>query len=170
MSISLLCGLQKSSEVAQNLSHFRTNFELFQDFYAQILLFRKSFVPVIIFSAKGTSLVEPLHAPLKLNTPPFRTVPLITRKRNPSQIVRHDPQCAGSEIAVCRHRVAPGVMAINGDNETPVQSQSERDKTVAGNEGSRQRSCRGQRPVELCQQPLDGCPLASRGLRKIGLH
>jgi len=33
-------------------------------------------------------------------------------------------------------RVATGTaMTGSGDNDTPVQSQSERDKTVAGNEG-----------------------------------
>lgn len=38
----------------------------------------------------------------------------------------------------------------NRDNDTPVQSQVERDKTVATNEGSWQRTCRGgETPVEL---------------------
>ncbi len=46
----------------------------------------------------------------------------------------------------------------NRDNDTPVQSQVERDKTVATNEGSRQRTCRGgETPVELIRyQPFGG--------------
>lgn len=41
-------------------------------------------------------------------------------------------------------RVALGMAMIgNGANDTPVPSQAGRDKTVAANEGSRQRTCRG---------------------------
>lgn len=53
------------------------------------------------------------------------------------------------ESAVMKCRVAPGTAKTgNRDNDTPVQSQSERDsvfqrKAVAGNESSRQRTCRG---------------------------
>ena len=53
------------------------------------------------------------------------------------------------ETAGYKHRVAPGAAMIgNGDNDTPAQSQSERDRVfrreaVAGNESSRQRTCRG---------------------------
>jgi len=56
-------------------------------------------------------------------------------------------------------------MTGNGANDTLVQSQSERDQTVAGNEGSRQRSCQGQRPVErMNYPPLGDFPLAGRGV------
>ena len=53
------------------------------------------------------------------------------------------------EPASIKYRAAPGTaMTGDGDNDTPVQSQSERDcvfqrKAVAGNESSRQRTCRG---------------------------
>ena len=71
----------------------------------------------------------------------------------------------GAITADCKRRMVPDVaMTGNGANDTPVQSQSERDQTVAGNEGSRQRSCRGQKPVALNnRQPLDDFPLISRG-------
>ena len=51
--------------------------------------------------------------------------------------------------AAMKYRAAPGTATTgDGDNETPVQSQSERDsvfqrEAVAGNESSRQRTCRG---------------------------
>lgn len=62
--------------------------------------------------------------------------------------------------------MVPGMaMTGSGANDTPVQSQSERERTVAGNESSRQRSCRGQRPVELGNhQPLDVFPITGRGV------
>ena len=53
------------------------------------------------------------------------------------------------EPAAMKYRAAPGTaMTGDGDNETPVQSQPERDsvfqrEAVAGNENSRQRTCRG---------------------------
>lgn len=53
------------------------------------------------------------------------------------------------ETAAMKYRAAPGTATTgDGDNETPVQSQSERDRVfqreaVAGNENSRQRTCRG---------------------------
>ena len=53
------------------------------------------------------------------------------------------------EPAAIKYRAAPGAATTgNGDNETPAQSQSERDhvfqrEAVAGNESSRQRTCRG---------------------------
>ena len=53
------------------------------------------------------------------------------------------------EPAAIKYRAAPGTATTgDGDNETPVQSQSERDsvfqrEAVAGNESSRQRTCRG---------------------------
>ena len=51
--------------------------------------------------------------------------------------------------AAMKYRAAPGTATTgNWDNDTPVQSQSERDsvfqrEAVAGNENSRQRTCRG---------------------------
>ena len=71
----------------------------------------------------------------------------------------------GAITVDCKRRAVPDVATTgNGANDTPVQSQSERDQTVAGNEGSRQRSCRGQRPVALVnRQPLDVFPMISRG-------
>ena len=59
------------------------------------------------------------------------------------------PASMERESAVMKCRVAPGTAKTgNRDNDTPVQSQSERDsvfqrKAVAGNESSRQRTCRG---------------------------
>lgn len=70
------------------------------------------------------------------------------------------------EQAGYEYRAAPG-MAItdNGIKDTPVQSQSERDRTVAGNEDSRQRPAGGASPVELIRcQPLDEFPTAVRGV------
>ena len=65
------------------------------------------------------------------------------------------PSSMERESAVMKCRVAPGTAKTgNRDNDTPVQSQSERDsvfqrKAVAGNESSRQRTCGGEIPVEL---------------------
>ncbi|MDD4474986.1 MAG: hypothetical protein PHV95_04225 [Eubacteriales bacterium] len=43
-----------------------------------------------------------------------------------------------------KYRVAPGTAMTNSeDNDTPVQSQSEREKTVAGNEGGSVRTTVG---------------------------
>ena len=43
-----------------------------------------------------------------------------------------------------KSRIAPGTaMTNNGDNDTPAQSQSERDNTVAGNEGGSVRTTVG---------------------------
>ena len=53
------------------------------------------------------------------------------------------------EPAAMKYRAAPGTATTgDGDNETPVQSQSERDRVfqreaVAGNESSRMRTMRG---------------------------
>ena len=53
------------------------------------------------------------------------------------------------KTAAMKYLVAPGTaMTGNRDNDTPVQSQSERDsvfqrKAVADNVSSRQRTCRG---------------------------
>ena len=53
------------------------------------------------------------------------------------------------EPAAMKYRAAPGTATTgNRDNDTPVQSQSERDsvfqrEAVADNENSRQRTCRG---------------------------
>ena len=71
----------------------------------------------------------------------------------------------GASTADCKRRMVPDVaMTGNGANDTPVQSQSEREQTVAVNEGSRQRSCRGAKPVALVnRQPLDDFPMISRG-------
>jgi len=69
------------------------------------------------------------------------------------------PSSMERESAVMKCRVAPGTAKTgNRDNDTPVQSQVERDKTVATNEGSRQRTCRGgETPVELIRyQPFGG--------------
>ena len=59
------------------------------------------------------------------------------------------PSSMERESAVMKCRVAPGTAKTgNRDNDTPVQSQSERDsvfqrKAVADNVSSRQRTCRG---------------------------
>jgi len=48
------------------------------------------------------------------------------------------------ETSGYKYRVAPGTAMIsNGANDTPVQSQPERDKTVAGNEGGSVRTTVG---------------------------
>ena len=54
------------------------------------------------------------------------------------------PSSMERESAVMKCRVAPGTAKTgNRDNDTPVQSQSERDKTVAGNEGGSGRPSEG---------------------------
>jgi hypothetical protein len=44
-------------------------------------------------------------------------------------------------------------MTGSGDNDTPAQSQSERDKTVAGNEGGSAECRSGETPVERVSNP-----------------
>jgi len=44
-------------------------------------------------------------------------------------------------------------MTGSRDNDTPAQSQSERDKTVAGNEGGSAESRSGEMPVERNSKP-----------------
>ena len=52
----------------------------------------------------------------------------------------------------------------NRDNDTPVQSQVQRDKTVAINVGGRQRTCRGWNSRGAgSHQPFDEFPIAIRG-------
>lgn len=54
--------------------------------------------------------------------------------------------------------------------DTPVQSQAERDKTVAANESGSERSSEGEIPVELInRQPFDDFPIAHRVLRINGV-
>ncbi|MCR2026477.1 hypothetical protein NSA36_13095 [Anaerotruncus colihominis] len=65
------------------------------------------------------------------------------------QFVHGLPSGMEREPVAMKYRAAPGkAMTGNRDNDTPVQSQSERDsvfqrEAVADNESSRQRTCRG---------------------------
>jgi len=63
----------------------------------------------------------------------------------PRQRLRHDhPFKMRAKTSGCKYRAAPDkAMTAKEDNDTPVQSQSEREKTVAGNEGGSVRTTVG---------------------------
>jgi len=66
-----------------------------------------------------------------------KQIPLLNR--SVSVLSRREREASGYN-----YRVAPGrAITGNGDNETPVQSQPGRDKTVAGNEGGGRRTLPG---------------------------
>ena len=77
------------------------------------------------------------------------------------------PSSMERESAVMKCRVAPGTAKTgNRDNDTPVQSQSERDKTVAGNEGGSGRPSVGVK-LPWCQFAADRL---ATSLRETHLH